>query len=78
MPNHPHCTRGITVPPYFEAEYIKDSKERMRRRAVQSNIDAAMAQTKQAEESEKLLHATFRTQAMPKTKRGLGALGTTL
>ena len=54
-----------------KAEYIKDMKERMRRRAVQANIDAAMAATKQAEDSEKMLHATYRAQAAPKmAKRG--------
>lgn len=51
---------------YAKAEYIKDMKERMRRRAVQANIDAAMTATKQAEDSEKLLHATYRARATPK------------
>ena len=45
-------------------------KERMRRRAVQANIDAAMAATKQAEDSERMLHATYRAQAAPKKRVG--------
>ena len=61
-----------------KAQYIKDMKERMRRRAVQANIDASLAATKAAEESEKMLHATYREQAKPKliSKRGRGGGGT--
>lgn len=49
-----------------KAEFIKDMKDRMRRRAIQANIDASMARTKQAEESAKMLHASYRAAAAPK------------
>ena len=62
--------KGSTCNRYAPAEYIKDMKERMRRRAVQANIDAAMAATKQAEDSERMLHATYRAQAAPKKRVG--------
>jgi len=46
--------------------FIKDMKERMTRRAVEANMEAARQARKQAEEAEKVLHATYRAQAAPK------------
>lgn len=48
-----------------KAEYIKEMKDRVRRRAVQTNIDAALTRREQKEEAEKFLHASYRSQATP-------------
>jgi|TARA_B100001142_G_scaffold107795_1_gene109692 hypothetical protein len=49
-----------------KAEYIKEMKDRMQRRAVQANLDASFARKEQQKAIERSLHATYRFQAKPK------------